>query len=218
MTSEMTARSLIVTACASLVLFAPARAQEASETPPSTFDEARWSRAIETVARAIDGTQPTTAMAAYAWPYASIVPFGRNRAESFRLLPERMATATTVVSARAYAMPAVSAASDLIADLEASNAVPPAILKRLVPPADDASPEAREAALRKANQTMARWLAISLEASAPGTPVGVIVCYDDGSRGNPPTLWFALVRGHVDATGAVGVSRILYGPMSAATR
>ena len=216
------------TLCASLILVVPARADNASsETPAppaqtSAFDDARWTAAVRTVARTLDGSLPASAMNAIAWPYASIVPFGLNRAESFRLLPERLSTTMTVVSVRAHSTPAVSAASDLVADIEAGKLVPPSILKRLVPQGEEGTPEARAEVLRRADQTMARWLASALEANAPGTPIGVIVLYDDGTHGpapgGAPTLWFALVRGFGDANGAVGVSRILYGPMSAATR
>lgn len=226
----MTARRLIGIVCTSLVLSARAHAQEVPEATPasppspqtSAFDDVRWTAAVKTVARTLDGSTPPAAMNAIAWPYASIVPFGRNRAESFRLLPERMSTSMTVVSARAHSTPVVSAASDLVADLEAGKIVPASILKRLVPQGEEATPDARAEVLRRADQTMARWLGSVLEANAPGTPVGVIVLYDDGTKGptptGVPTLWFALIRGFGDASGTIGVSRILYGPMSAATR
>jgi hypothetical protein len=120
-------------------------------------------------------------------------------------------------------VPAVSAASDLIADLEASEVIAPAILSRLVPPTiPDQPPEVRTAALRRADQTMARWLATALDAAAPGTAVGVVALYDDGTRVNAasamPQLWFVLVRGHADASDTVGIARILYGPMDAALK
>lgn len=195
---------------------APAPAEPVDPPRPATGnDEARWQRVVQVMSRVLDGSLPRADLATAVGDHAWIAPFARNRAESARLLADRVGTTMRLVSARSFIYPSTSAAADLIGDVEKSGNVTAAIARRLKPE------EADEDLLRRAESAMSRWLAGALDAT-PGTPVGVIALYDDGRRGNdvttPPALWFVLVRGDFDVKGEPSVSRVLYGTMDAALR
>jgi hypothetical protein len=174
---------------------------------------AGWHAAVAQIRQVMDGTLAADAIKPFVTESAWIQPFDMNRTESATRIAD-LIPRQRVVSARGYLHPSVTAATEMIQDL--SGAGLDETLARQVIITDPAS-------LRIADQTMARWFSLMLEAQ-PEDPVACIVLYDDGAAdlqagrsAKQPTLTFVLVRGTYES-GTPRVSRIVFGPMDAAAR
>lgn len=180
---------------------------------PST-EERAWSAAVQTLAGVIDGSVERDSLDALLSDHSWVAPFARNRTESVGVLPELL-RGMRVVSARGCLQPAVTSATDLIADISADVSIAESIRKKLVP----TDPQQ----LRQADATMSRWFTVALEAQ-PGEPVAMIALYDEGQSDHagaprrPPSLTLLLVRGEFPRGGQPRISRVLYGTLEAAVR
>jgi hypothetical protein len=174
---------------------------------------AAWQTTLAQVREVLEGTRSADTVKPLMSEAAWIQPFDMNRTESATRMAE-LIPRQRVVSARAYLHPSVTAATEMIQDL--SNAGLDETLTRQVVLTEPA-------AVRVADQTMARWFSLVLEAQ-PEDPVACIVLYDDGAAdlqagrsAKQPTLTFVLIRGTFES-GAPRVSRIVFGSMDAAAR
>lgn len=177
--------------------------------------EAQWADAVRTFASVLDGSGAKEELDKLLSDHSWVSPFARNRTESVAILPERLA-GLRVVSARGCLSPSVTAATDLIADVQADASIDESVRRKLVPG------EGHDT--RVADATMSRWFTTALETQ-PGDPIALIAMYNAGtaaSKGRPavaPSMTLLLIRGEFAGNdNAPRISRVLYGTLEAAVR
>lgn len=182
----------------------------AQDTAPSEMQ--RWDEVVQTFAATLRGELDRKSLEPLLTPHSWVAPFARNRSESVAVLPERLA-GLAFVGAHSYLHPSISAATDLIADVEANATIDADIRARIIPK--------DRTNTQPADAIMARWFATALEAQ-PNDPIALISFYDAGQKTadgvTKPTLVLVIVRGSFTAQGTCVIDRALYGSLEAAVR
>ncbi|HLL90861.1 MAG TPA: hypothetical protein VK324_16285, partial [Tepidisphaeraceae bacterium] len=111
-------------------------------------------------------------------------------------------TGAQVLGAHAYSFPPMVMAADVAADVKGAAGLSDAVRKSFVPADDDE--------MKRANATAVQWVAQAL-APGKGTPVALIVLWDDAARDGTATPLFVLVRGVEHPDGTYKINRVVYG-------